>query len=199
MTAALWYVGRASGVVTLLLLTVVLVLGIGSRSGRPAFGLPRFGLVALHRTASLLSVVFLALHVATLTLDPDAQLRLVDIVLPFDAAYRPVWMGLGTVGLDLTVAIVITSLLRHRIGRRAFRAVHWLAYLSWPVAVAHTVGTGTDRTTWWLLALTFGCAVTVAAALVWRVGEDFGRPRASLSPALPVLPVQPVRHEEAVR
>ncbi len=157
MTAALWYVGRGSGVISLLLLTVVMVLGIGSRSARPAFGLPRFGVVALHRAASLLSVVFLALHVVTLSLDPQAELRLVDLVLPFDAAYRPLWMGLGTVGLDLMVAIVVTSLLRHRLGRRAWRAVHWLAYLSWPVAVAHTVGTGTDRATWWLLGLTLAC------------------------------------------
>jgi sulfoxide reductase heme-binding subunit YedZ len=196
MTTALWYVGRGSGVVSLLLLTVVMVLGVGSRSGRPAFGLPRFGVVALHRTASLLSVVFLAIHVVTLTLDPQAELRLVDLVLPFDAATRPLWTGLGTVGLDLTVAIVVTSLLRHRIGRRAWRAVHWLAYLSWPVAVAHTLGTGTDRSTWWLLALTLVCAVAVAAALVWRAGAEFGRPRASL-PAVP--PVPPVRQREAVR
>ena len=49
MNDALWYVGRGTGVVSLVLLTVVMVLGIGSRSGRPAFGLPRFGVVALHR------------------------------------------------------------------------------------------------------------------------------------------------------
>lgn len=194
--AALWYVGRGTGVVSLVLLTVVMVLGVGSRSARPAFGLPRFAVVALHRTSSLLAVAFLAVHVLTLLLDPQAELRLVDLVLPFDASYRPLWMGLGTLGLDFMAAILVTSLLRQRIGVRAWRAVHWLAYASWPVAVAHTLGTGTDNTTWWLLALTLLCLGAVGAALVWRVGEEFGRP--SANPVL--LPPEPaIQKVEAVR
>jgi methionine sulfoxide reductase heme-binding subunit len=195
MNAALWYVGRGTGVVSLVLLTVVMVLGIGSRSGRPALGLPRFGVVALHRAASMLAVTFLVIHVVTLLLDPIAELKLVDLVLPFDATYRPLWMGLGTVGLDLMGAIFVTSLLRQRIGVRVWRAVHWLAYLSWPVAIAHTVGTGTDRSTLWLLALTGGCVVAVAAAGFWRLGDGFGRPRGTNS-----LPAQrAAQAQEAVR
>ena len=177
---ALWYVGRGTGVVSLLLLTVVMVLGVGSRSGRPAFGLPRFAVVALHRSASMMAVAFLAIHVLTLLLDPQAELRLVDVVLPFDASYRPLWMGLGTVGLDVMAAVFVTSLLRHRLGVRAWRAVHWLAYISWPVAVLHTVGTGTDRSTWWLLVLTGLSIGAVGTATLWRLTEGFGRPESRL-------------------
>jgi sulfoxide reductase heme-binding subunit YedZ len=179
--ATLWYVGRGSGVVSLVLLTVVMVLGIGSRSGRPVYGLPRFAVVALHRSASLMAVAFLAIHVVTLLLDPQAELRLVDLVLPFDAAFRPLWMGLGTLGLDVMAAVVVTSLLRQRIGVQAWRAVHWLAYVSWPVAILHTVGTGTDRSTWWLVALTGLSIAAVGSALIWRLGEGFGRPRSRLA------------------
>lgn len=178
--AALWYVGRGTGVVSLLLLTVVMVLGVGSRSGRPVFGLPRFAVVALHRSASMMAVAFLAIHVFTLLLDPQAELRLVDLVLPFGASYRPLWMGLGTVGLDVMAAVVVTSLLRHRLGIRAWRAVHWLAYVSWPVAVLHTVGTGTDRSSWWLLALTGLSIGAVGTATLWRLTEGFGRPASRL-------------------
>jgi methionine sulfoxide reductase heme-binding subunit len=174
--AALWYVGRGTGVVSLLLLTVVMMLGIGSRSGRAVFGLPRFAVVALHRSASMMAVAFLAIHVLTLWLDPQAGLRLVDLMLPFDASYRALWMGLGTLGLDVLAAVFVTSLLRQRLGVRAWRAVHWLAYLSWPVAMLHTIGTGTDASTWWLLALS-GLSITgVGAAVIWRLGEQFGRP-----------------------
>jgi methionine sulfoxide reductase heme-binding subunit len=180
--AALWYVGRGSGVVSLLLLTVVMVLGVGSRSGRAAFGLPRFAVVALHRSASLMAVAFLAIHVVTLWLDPLAELRLVDLVLPFDASYRPLWMGLGTLGLDVMAAVVVTSLLRRRIGVRAWRAVHWLAYVSWPVAALHTIGTGTDRSAWWLVVLTGLSIAAVGAAAVWRLGAGFGRPQATARP-----------------
>jgi sulfoxide reductase heme-binding subunit YedZ len=194
--AALWYAGRATGIVSLLLLTVVMVLGVGSRSGRPVFGLPRFAVVALHRYASMLAVTLLGVHVVTLLLDPQAELKLVDLVLPFDASYRPLWMGLGTLGLDFMAAIFVTSLLRQRIGVRVWRAVHWLAYASWPVAILHTVGSGTDRATWWLLALTGICIGAVGAALVWRLGEGFGQPRSTV----PVLPPQRTNHQtEALR
>src|SRR5207244_8231070 len=121
MTDALWYLGRGTGVMTLVLLTTVVALGIASRSGRPALGLPRFAVAAVHRNAALLAVSLLAIHVTTLLFDPYAQLKLVDLALPFVGAYRPFWLGLGTLALDLVVALVATSLLRARLGVRAWR------------------------------------------------------------------------------
>jgi sulfoxide reductase heme-binding subunit YedZ len=175
VTDALWYFARGSGVVSLVLLTVVVALGIGARSGKPAFGLPRFAVSLLHRNAALLAVVFLAGHIIGLLFDPYAQLRLFDVVLPFVGNYRPLWQGLGTVGFDLLLAVVITSLLRHRLGARAWRAVHWLAYLCWPVALMHGLGNGTDRGTWWLWTISLTCAAAVAAAVVWRISPAFAR------------------------
>jgi sulfoxide reductase heme-binding subunit YedZ len=175
MTEALWYTARGSGLVTLVLLTVVVALGIGARSGRTAFDLPRFAVNLLHRNAALLSCVFLVVHVLTLLFDPYAQLRLVDLILPFAGTYRPFWMGLGTTALDLVAAIVVTSLLRRRLGARAWRAVHWLAYLCWPVALLHGLGTGTDNGTWWLWTVCLACAGVVLAAVVWRLSSGFDR------------------------
>jgi methionine sulfoxide reductase heme-binding subunit len=175
MTDALWYLGRGTGVVSLALLTLVVVLGISTRSGRPLPGLPRFAVAALHRSASLLAVVFLAVHVGALLLDPYAQLKLVDLVLPFVGTYRPLWLGLGTLGLDLIGALVVTSLLRHRLGRRSWKAVHWLAYACWPVALLHGLGTGTDAGSLWLRATAAVCSAAVLAAVVWRASDGFGR------------------------
>lgn len=170
---ALWYLGRGSGIVALLLLTVAVVLGIGTRSGRPAPWLPRFAVASLHRNTSLLATVFLVLHVVLLLFDPYAQLDVVDTVLPFLAGYAPFWVGLGTLTLDLLAALVITSLLRHRIGHRAWRAVHWAAYASWPTALVHALGSGTDAGTAWFLALAGVCAFAVAGALAWRLSTSF--------------------------
>jgi sulfoxide reductase heme-binding subunit YedZ len=175
MTGALWYTARGSGVVLLVLLTVVVALGIGARSGRTAFNLPRFAVNLLHRNAALLSCVFLVVHVVTLLFDPYAQLKIVDLVVPFVGAYRPFWLGLGTTALDLLGAIVATSLLRRRLGARAWRAVHWLAYLLWPVALLHGLGTGTDNGTVWLWAVSLTCAATVLAAVGWRLSSGFER------------------------
>jgi sulfoxide reductase heme-binding subunit YedZ len=172
VTAA-WYLARGTGVVSLVLLTVVVALGIATRSGRPAFGLPRFAVTAVHRNASLMAVLLLAIHVGTLLIDPYAHLKLIDVVLPFAGAYRPLWQGFGTLALDLIVTLVVTSLLRHRIGLRGWRAVHWLAYAAWPVALLHALGNGTDAGQLWLRGTAAVCAATVLAAVGWRFSEGF--------------------------
>jgi len=175
MTSALWYFGRGSGLVTLVLLTIVVALGIGARSGRTAFGLPRFVVNRLHRNAALLAVVLVLGHVLSLLFDPYAQLRLIDLVLPFVGQYRPWWQGLGTLAFDLVLAIVATSLLRHRIGARVWRIVHWLAYLCWPIALLHGLGNGTDNGTWWLWTIAMACLATVVVAVGWRWSPSFAR------------------------
>lgn len=170
---ALWYLGRSSGVVSLVLLTLVVALGIVTRSGRPLPGLPRFAVSAVHRSASLLAVVFLTLHVVTLTLDPQSQLRWLDAVIPFGSHPKPLWIGLGAASLDLIAALVITSLLRQRIGHRVWRAIHWAAYALWPLAVLHTIGTGTDMRQLWMRGLLAVCTFIVAWLIGWRLAPRF--------------------------
>jgi methionine sulfoxide reductase heme-binding subunit len=171
--AALWDLGRASGVVSLALLTVVVALGVVTRSGRPLPGLPRFAVSAVHRSASLLAVVFLVLHIVTLTLDPQSQLKWIDAVIPFGSHFKPLWIGLGALSLDLMAALVVTSLLRQRIGRRVWRAIHWTAYALWPFAVLHTIGSGTDMKQAWMRWFLIACTGSVVALLAWRTSSRF--------------------------
>lgn len=169
----LWYTARGTGVTALVLLTIVVALGIGSRSGRELFGLPRFAVAAVHRNAALLSVVLLAIHITTLLLDAKAKLHITDVVLPFMASYRPFWQGLGTLAVELIVALVVTSLLRNRMPERVWRSVHWLAYACWPVALAHGLGTGTDSGTLWMLGISGLCVALVVSAVGWRLAPRF--------------------------
>jgi sulfoxide reductase heme-binding subunit YedZ len=180
MTDALWYVGRGTGVMTLVLFSLVVALGIATRSARPLFGLPRFAITSVHRSASLLGLAFLVIHVAMMLFDPYAPVSLVNVVLPFVGTYRPFWLGLGTIAAELLVALIVTSLLRQRIGLRAWKFVHGAAYVAWPVAVLHAVGTGTDNGRLWLWLTVGACAALVLASAGWRL---------SFSP-----PGQPARH-----
>jgi predicted ferric reductase len=165
---ALWYLTRATGAVALVLLTFSLVLGVANVR---RFGAPRFVVDGCHRAASLFVCVLLAIHIGTAVFDGYAPIRLVDAVLPFAGAYRPLWLGLGALAFDLLLALVVTSLLRARLGFRAWRAVHWLAYACWPVAVLHGLGTGSDVRAGWLLWVTAACAASVAVAIVVRLTE----------------------------
>jgi methionine sulfoxide reductase heme-binding subunit len=165
---ALWYATRATGLVTLLLLTASVLLGILT-TGRFAGGSwPRFLTVGLHRNLSLLVVTFLALHVGTTVVDKFVSIPLTAAFIPFASSYKMIWLSLGAVALDLLVALVATSLIRNRLGLRIWRWVHWAAYVCWPVALAHGLGAGTDRSTLWVFVLTIACAATVAGVATWR-------------------------------
>jgi sulfoxide reductase heme-binding subunit YedZ len=160
-------------VVALVLFSFVVALGVATRSGRTVFGLPRFAVTAVHRSTSLLALVFLTIHVLMMLLDPYAGVRLVNLVVPFLTSYRPFWLGLGTVAAELLVALIVTSLLRQRIGVRTWRVLHWAAYAAWPIAVLHGVGTGTDNTQLWLWLVTGACVALVAGCVIWRLSESF--------------------------
>jgi sulfoxide reductase heme-binding subunit YedZ len=173
MDEAMWAFGRVSGFMSLALFTVSVLLGILNRSGRPLLVLPRFSISILHRNIAVLATVFLGLHVGSLLLDSYAKLRPVDVVVPFLGSFQPFWQGLGTVALDLVVAVVVTAFLRHRIGQRTFKAVHWLTYAIWPVAMAHAIGNGTDAGSAWFLGLAAASGVAVVSALLWRLSPVF--------------------------
>jgi predicted ferric reductase len=171
VTTAFWYASRATGIVALLLLTAVLVLGIGvNRQGRLP-GLPRFAVTSLHRNLSLLSVAFIVVHVITAVLDTFVSIPLAAGVIPFASGYERLWLALGAISFDLMLAMIITSLLRGRINRILWRAIHLLAYLSWPIAFAHSIGASKDLQQGWLLGLSVACAVGVGAAVVWRLAS----------------------------
>jgi len=164
----LWYATRATGLVTMLLLTASVLLGLLTTGRFTGDSWPRFLTVGLHRNISLLTVTFVALHVGTTVIDTFTSIPLTAAFIPFISSYKRLWLGLGAVALDLLIALVATSLIRNRLGLRTWRWVHWAAYVCWPVALVHGLGSGTDRNTIWVFALTVACAAVVVGTATWR-------------------------------
>ncbi len=190
---ALWYLTRGFGLVALILLTVTMVLGLTEAVRYARAGWPRFVVSALHRNAALLAVAAVAVHVVTSVLDTYAPIHVADVFLPFVSAYRPIWLGFGALAVDLMLALVITSLLRARLGFRAWRAVHWAAFACWPVAVVHGLGTGSDTRLGWVQVVYAGCVAAVLGAVWWRLARVWsvarGGERGAALAASVVLPV----------
>lgn len=188
--SAYWYLTRGTGAVALVLLSASVVLGVlGSVRFALAPRWPRFAIDTLHRDLSLLAVAFLVIHIVTSVLDSFAPIKLTDAVIPFASSYRPLWLGFGALAFDLVLALVATSLLRRRVGYRRWRLVHWLAYVSWPLAVLHGLGTGSDTKVWWMLALTAACVAAVTVAALIRISRSDERVRAravALTIAVPI-------------
>ncbi|HVC69983.1 MAG TPA: ferric reductase-like transmembrane domain-containing protein [Acidimicrobiales bacterium] len=170
-STSMWYTMRATGVVALVLLSGTMVLGLLTAARFRTQSWPAFANADLHKRISLLAMVFLAIHVLTAVLDSYVHVGWAALVVPFASAYRPLWTGLGTVGVDLMAAVAISSALRQRIKARTWRAIHWLAYGSWPVAMAHSLGTGTDASKLWMDALAALCSLSVLSALAWRIRD----------------------------
>jgi len=166
---AFWFASRATGVISLILFSVVAILGIlVNRQGRLP-GLPRFAVTGLHRNLSLLTVVFLGTHIVTAIVDGYAHIPWLSTVVPFSSGYERFWIGLGTVAVDLFIALIVTSLLRDRLKPSIWRAIHWLAYVSYPVIVAHSLGASKDLRSGWLLALTLATVFAVVTAMGYRL------------------------------
>jgi DMSO/TMAO reductase YedYZ heme-binding membrane subunit len=130
---------------------------------------PRFAVGRLHRDLSLLVLVLLAIHIVTSVLDTFAPIALLDAVIPLHSSYRPLWLGFGALSFDLLLALTITSLVRRRLGYERWRLIHWLAYISWPVAVLHSLGSGSDTKASWSELLSVACTAAVLAAIVIRI------------------------------
>ena len=188
----LWYATRATGLMALVLLTATMVLGLTTTTRARARNWPGFAQQELHRRISILAVAFVALHVLTSVLDTFVHISWAAIVVPFTSEYARFWVGVGAIAVDLMLAVFVSSLLRARLRPGTWRAIHWLAYLSWPVALAHTFGMGTDSRQAWVIALGVLCVVSVAVALAWRLRQ--ASRQAAVRQAHSSVPVAPPKH-----
>lgn len=165
----LWWIDRSAGLVSLVLLSVVLAAGLLSVGRPPRLSAWRAGAQAVHRELPLVATLLLAVHIGTAVADSFVPLDLVDVVVPFGAAWRPLWIGFGALAVDLILVVVLTSVLRKRLSARVWRGVHLIAYLVWPFAVAHALGAGTDVGTSAVRWVGLGCVALVLLAATRRV------------------------------
>jgi sulfoxide reductase heme-binding subunit YedZ len=166
-----WYATRGLGASTLVFLTATVVLGILSATRWSGEATPGFVAVDLHRNISLLAMLLLLAHIVTTVLDPFAHISIRDVIIPIGAEYRPVWLGLGVASFWILVALAATSLLRDRVGQRTWRLIHWAAYASWPLALIHGLGTGSDARAPWMDALVVSCSAAVVLAIADRLRD----------------------------
>jgi sulfoxide reductase heme-binding subunit YedZ len=167
-TQLLWYTTRGAGAISLVLLSAVVCFGLLTRLRVRGEGWPSFLTAAVHQDLTLIALFFLGLHIVTAIVDPFTSLGLAALV-PFASTYRTVWLGMGALSFELGLAVGLTTLARRVIGVRPWRAVHWLAYLCWPIAVVHGLGTGTDSHAAWMVVIVVGCVSAVLVCLVWRL------------------------------
>lgn len=180
----LWYTTRVTGMVTLVLFTLVIILGtlVANRVGGKKIG--RFELNELHRSITMVAMAFLVIHILTTLLDSYVATGWLSPILPFLSHYRRVGVALGAVAFDLMIAVWVSSLLKVRVKNQSWRFIHWFSWLAFASAVIHAYMTGTDAKDGVGLALVAACTLGVLVSALWRF---FARParaagRTALSP-----------------
>jgi sulfoxide reductase heme-binding subunit YedZ len=165
-----WYAARAAGVVAYLLLSAGVVLGISMAGKKKLHRWPRFAVEDVHRFTGILVGTFVVIHVVTIAIDAWLPFSIASIIVPFTSVYKPLWVGLGIVAAELLLALAITNRLRNtRISYQFWRRAHYLNFAVWGGATLHSIGSGTDRTTPWLIALEAASIALVTGAISWRL------------------------------
>ncbi len=183
-TPYLWYTSRATGMVAMILFTLVVTLGtfVANRIGGTIVG--RFEINELHRSLSIVAIVFLGLHILTTVVDSYVSTGLISAFIPMTSSYKRVPVALGAVAFDLILAVWVSSLLKLRIKNQTWRFIHWFSWLGVTTSLVHGFLTGSDARHGFGLILVGLCTLAVVSAALWRF---LGRParaagRTALSP-----------------
>lgn len=163
-----WNVARAGGFTAYVLLTLAVVVGLAlSTQLQSPSRWPRLINSELHNFLTLLSTIFMVVHVLAVWIDPFTRFGWNEIFIPFVSHYRPIWMALGIVALYLGIAIGISTWLRKLIGYTWWRRLHVLTLGIYVLVTVHGIGTGSDTQTWWALGI-YGVSIVLVGSLFCR-------------------------------
>ncbi len=164
-----WYVTRAAGLSAYLLvwLSTVWGLAVSNKIFDPV--LHRAFTYDFHQFISLLALGFVALHLIVLLADQYLPFTVAQLLIPFTSTYRPLWVGVGTLALYLTVLVSITFYLRKQIGQKTFRTIHLASYLAFVGTALHGLLSGTDSPLLTVQAMYAGTALVVVFLTAYRI------------------------------
>jgi Ferric reductase like transmembrane component len=166
-SAFTWDIARAGGFTAFLLLTLSVALGLALSLKLQAPRWPRLINNELHNFVTVVTLVFIGVHVLAVWLDAFTQFGIDEILVPFASHYRPIWMGLGIVTAYLALAIALSVYIRPRVGYAWWRRLHYFTFAVYALTLVHGIATGSDTRTWWGVAIYGGSALLITA-LLWR-------------------------------
>jgi predicted ferric reductase len=165
-----WDIARAGGFTAYILLALAVIVGLAlSTQIQSPSRWPRLLNSELHNFLTLLSTIFLGVHILATWIDPFTKFSWNEILIPLTSHYRPEWMAFGIVALYLGIAIGISTWIRPLIGYKVWRKLHILTLVVFTLATIHGLGTGSDTQTLWALGIYLVSTAVVGLLLCRRL------------------------------
>jgi sulfoxide reductase heme-binding subunit YedZ len=183
-----WLASRAAAIVAFVLITTAVVLGLLMASKTIKKPGMKRNLVKVHEQVALAALVAIGAHGVFLLGDAWLRPGITGITIPFTLEYRPLWTGLGILAGYLALLLGPSYYWRRKIGSRRWRQIHRTTVVVFVLAVAHSLGSGTDGASTWFRAMVLGSAAIVLTLVVLRYARRAPRrakvPRAAARPAI---------------
>lgn len=142
--SSLWITSRAAGITAFLALSLDVAFGLFVSTGVADRVLPRARIVEAHRFLSAATLGFTALHAGALLGDRFIRFDVLDVLVPFVSAYRPLSVALGLVAAYVAFVIHRSFAWRKRLGAALWRSLHYASFAVYVAALLHGVFAGTD-------------------------------------------------------
>lgn len=162
----IWMAARATGIVSLLLLTLLVVLGIVLSHPEQSRWKQAKRVFPWHESLWVFAAAFIAVHIVSLVLDEYADVGLAGALVPGLSEYRSVPVGLGVVGTYALVITVVTARFTRLLPAGVWLKLHRLSAVILALAWAHGVLAGTDSAA--LRPMYSAVAIVVLGAAAYR-------------------------------
>lgn len=169
-----WYIGRASGILAFILLTLVVVNGLLMTTRLVFRLLPPALNYEMHRFFAWMALLAVIGHFVSFTFDPYFHLTLFEGLAPFaimrdfssHLGYDLRWaVGIGTIAFYGIAALIISSELKGRfLSLKKWRTLHYSSFLTYLLFLAHGFFAGTDSKEWWMIWL-YGLSASLVFGL----------------------------------
>jgi methionine sulfoxide reductase heme-binding subunit len=193
-----WLAARATGLVALVLVALLVVLGILlSHPEQTQWKLAK-RIYPWHESLYVFVVAFLVVHMVSLVVDPYAGVGLGGALVPGLSEYRSAPVALGVLALYALLLTALTARFTRLLPTGWWLKLHRLAAVVLAMAWTHGVLAGTDTRS--LAPIYWGIALAVVAAAAhryWIVRR--ARTAQRQVPAGVPLPLRPVQEDAHVQ
>src|ERR1700731_1941669 len=104
----------------------------------------RFNYFRFHNWTGYTALAVSILHPVILLFSKNPRFRILDLIYPVHSPSQPLDNTIGAIALYLLAVVVVTSYLRIRLGRKTWKAFHFLVYAAALALFWHSIFTDSE-------------------------------------------------------